>query len=134
MSHKIDTALITAFDDASFGLDYAVENRAFDRVPGTAHAEIYILHAQPFPVTLGDGGEDLIAGTMQVNLNYPVGEGAGAANQKATEIRDVFKAGYRPSYSGQEVFIVSTGRGPSRNIDSYYQVIVNINFEARVIR
>ena len=134
MTYKIDSALIQAFDDGAFGLDYAVENKSFVPVVGTPYAEVYILHAQPFVNTMGDGGEDLVSGIMQINLNYPVNTGVGAANQKVTEIRNVFKAGFRPSYLGQEVFITSAGKGPSGNIDSFYQIIVNINWEARVQR
>ena len=134
MTDKIDSALIQAFDDAGFGLPFAVENESYTPVTGTPYAQLFILPNQPTVSTMGDSGQDLITGLMQVNLNYPVGDGSGLAKQKATAIRNVFKAGYRPSYDGQEVFITSSGRGIARNQDSWYQVVVNIIWEARVTR
>jgi len=134
MTHKIDSALIQAFESGGFGLAYTVENQSEDPPTGTPYAQLFILPNQPTVSTMGDSGQDLITGLMQVNLNYPIGDGAGEAKQKATEIREVFKAGYRPTYDGQEVFITSSGRGIARNQDSWFQVIVNIIWEARVTR
>jgi hypothetical protein len=134
MSHKIDAALVQAFTDGAFGLSVAYENKKFEPVPGTPWSQLFIAPNQPFVNTMGDGGEDLITGFLQVNLNYPVGTGAGDAKQKATEIRDYFSAGTVFTYNGQDVFITNAGRGIARNIDSYYQVVITINWQARVQR
>jgi len=134
MTHKIDSALKAAFTAGSFGLSVAHENLEFTPVAGTAWAQIFMMPNQPSIHTLGDNGQDLIDGVMQVNLNYPVGGGAGTAKQKATAIRDYFYAGRIFTYSSQDVFITSSGRGISRNVDSWYQVIVNIIWQARVTR
>lgn len=134
MSHKIDAALIQAFTDGAFGLSAAYENKKFNPVPDTAWCRLFIVPNQPVVNTMGDGGEDLITGFLQVNLNYPVGTGAGDAKQKATEIRNYFHAGRVFTYAGQDVFITNAGRGIARNIDSYYQVVITINWQARVQR
>lgn len=134
MSHLIDSALIKSFNDAAFGLPFSSENRPYDPQPGTAWAEVFVVHSQPSINTMGQGGQDLIQGFLQVNLNYPVGDGSGAAKQKATEIRNHFKAGSKHSYTTRDVFIANAGRGISRNIDSWYQVIVTINWYCRLTR
>lgn len=134
MSHLIDSALQTAFTDGAFGLSAAYENKEFTPVPGTPWAELFIIPNQPTVNTLGDGGQDLIEGVFQINLNYPVGGGAGTAKQKATEIRDYFYAGRVFTYSAQDVSIISAGRGISRNVDSWYKVITTIFWQSRVTR
>lgn len=134
MTDKIDSALIQGFTDGSFGLSVSYPNRAFEPVAGTPWAELFIVPAQPSVNTMGSSGRDLITGFLQVNLNYPQGEGFGAAHQKATAIREYFYAGRVFAYSGQDVFISNSGRGVSRNVDSWFQVIVTINWQSRVTR
>ena len=134
MSDKIDSALMQAFVDGAFGLSTAYENVPFEPVVGAPWAQLFILPAQPTANTLGAGGQDLIEGLFQINLNYPIGDGAGLAKQKANEIREYFYAGRVFTYAAQDVFISSAGRGISQNIDSYYQIILTINFQSRVTR
>lgn len=134
MTDKIDSALYQAFDSGAFGLSVADENRDYTPIPGSAWAQLFVVHSQPSANTLGLGGQDLITGFLQINLNYPENTGAGAAKQKATTIRDYFYAGRVFTYSSQDVFITDSGRGISRNDDSWYQVIVTINWQARVTR
>lgn len=134
MSHKIDSSLVQAFIDGAFGLEVAHENKAHDPVPGAPWCQLFILPNQPKVNTMGSGGEDLITGFMQINLNYPVGDGDGEAKQKATEIRDYFYAGRVFTYAGEDVFITDAGRGIARNVDSYYQVVITINWQSRVQR
>ena len=134
MTDKIDSALIQAFTDGAFGLPAAYENKEHDPDPCVAWCELFIAPNQPSVNTMGDGGQDLITGFLQINLNYPVGTGAGDAKKKATEIRDYFYAGRVFTYVSQDVFITNAGRGIARNIDSYYQVITTINWQARVQR
>jgi hypothetical protein len=130
MSHLIDSALIQAYTDGAFGLAWASENRDYEPTAGTAWAEIYMLPNQPSVASLGDDGLDIHDGVMQINLNYPAGQGAGGANQKATAIRNYFYAGRSFAYSGQSVEIVSCGRGPGRVIDSWYRVPVTLFYRA----
>jgi hypothetical protein len=134
MSHLIDSALVKAFDDGAFGLPFSSENREYDPVPGTAWAQLFIVPNQPSINTMGSDGQDLIEGFMQINLNYPVGDGDGTAKQKATAIRDYFKAGTKFTYSTVDVFIASAGRGIAQNIDSWYRVVVTINWYSRLTR
>ena len=134
MTHKIDSALIQAFVDGAFSLAYTTENRAYEPTAGTPWAELYIIQNQPSVSSLGQDGYDSTDGFLQINLNYPQGEGSGTAKQKATAIRDYFLAGTRFTYSGQEVVIFSCGRGPSRNVDSWYQIPVTVYWRAWVAR
>jgi len=134
MTYKIDTALQQAFMDGAFGLPIAYENRDYNPLPGTPYAALYVIPNQPSVNTLGDGGQDLITGIMQVDLNYPVGSGTGVAKQMATTIRDYFKAGTVFTFSGQDVFIVSSGRGIGGDVDSFYRLSNTIFWQARVTR
>ena len=135
MSEKIDSALVQAFVAGSFSLSVAYENDGFNPVTGTPYAELFVLHNQPSVNTLGDGGQDLIDGIMQININYPLDDGSGNAKVKATAIRDFFVAGSRFTFSGQEVFITSAGRnGSGRREGNWYQIIITIQWEARVTR
>lgn len=135
MTHLIDGALIDAFGDGAFGLNFASENRAFTPTAGTEWAELYVIPNQPEVASLGEDGQDIHTGLLQINLNYPAGAGAGAAKAKATAIRDYFYAGRAFAYSGQSVEIVSAGRSAvGRNVDSWYQLIVTISWRAWTIR
>ena len=60
MSHLIDSALLSSFDAGSFGLPIASENRPYDPQPGTAWAQLFVVHAQPSIATMGSGGQDEI--------------------------------------------------------------------------
>jgi len=134
MTYKIDSALIQAFVDGGFSLAYTTENVAYEPTAGTPWAELYIIQNQPSVGSLGPGGYDDTDGFMQINLNYPQGVGAGAAKQKATDIRDYFLAGTRFTYSGQELVIFSCGRGPARNVDSWYQIPITVFWRSWVSR
>ena len=123
-----------AYTDGEFSLPVAYENRPYEPIPGTAWSQIFVVHAQPSVNTMGDGGQDLLTGFLQINLNYPASEGDGSAKQKATAIREYFYAGRVFTYSGQDVFISNAGRGVTRNDDSWYQVVITINWQARVSR
>lgn len=134
MSHLIDSALLQGFTSGTFGLPWASENRAYAPAAGTAWAEVFILPNQPSVASLGGGGLDAHDGIMQINLNYPAGDGAAAAKQKATTIRAYFYAGRIVSYGGQDVEIVSCGRGPGRNVDSWFRVPVTVQWRAWTTR
>ncbi len=135
MSHLIDSALLQAFSDGAFGLPIASENKQYDPIAGTAYAELFIVPNPSDVLTMGDGGQDLFTGFMQVDLRYPLDTGTGTAKQKATDIQNAFKAGSRFTYSGQEVFITGSGRnGSGRREDGWYRITLTINWEARVTR
>lgn len=134
MTHLIDSALIQSFEAGTFGLPIASENRKYDPSPNTPWAELFVVPNIPSVDTLGDGGADIVTGFMQVNLNFPAEKGAGEAKQKATDIRNHFKAGTRITYNDQQVEIINAGRGLARNVNSWYQVIVTIQWRAWVNR
>lgn len=134
MSHLIDSALIQAFSDGSFNLSWASENRAFTPAPGTAWAALFVIPNQPAVASLGNGGQDIHDGIFQIDLNYPSGAGEGLAKQKASAIRTYFYAGRAFTYSTQAVEVVSCGRGPARNVDSWYRVPVTVTWRAWTFR
>ncbi len=135
MSHLIDSALVQAFENGSFGLPVAHENKHFEPAADIAYAELFIVPNPSEVLTLGDGGQDVFTGFMQIDLRYPLDEGSGPAKQKATDIQGVFKTGARFTYSGQEVFVTGSGRnGTGRREDGWYRTTITVNWEARVTR
>jgi hypothetical protein len=131
---KISGALITAFEGGDFGLPTAHENIDYDPTPGTAWAEVFIIPNQPTVGTLGAAGEDNHTGLMQIDLNYPPDSGSKAAIDKADEIRALFKAGSRFSYSGQLITVLSCGRSRGVKAGGWFRVSMTINWYAFTAR
>lgn len=134
---KVRAALAKAFVDGSYfpAADVAWENVAFTPRQGNKPwAQWFFLPNQPVVATLGEGGLDQVDGIVQVDLNYPTGNGDGDAMAKYAEIRDDFKAGTRLTYDGQGVKIRSCGRSQGRLVGGYYRVSVTITFFAQVSR
>ena len=120
-----------AFSDALT----AYENSAFTK-PATsiAWASVFIVPNQPSVESVGEGGMDGHTGFFQVDLNYPLNAGSGAAIAKADSVAQYFKAGTRIAYGGQQVQIQSCGRSQGRPVDGWYRVSLTINWTAYVQR
>lgn len=132
---KIEAALRQAFSSGGFALPVAQENVVYKPQAGTAWAELFIIPNRPAAVTLGDSGQDEYTGIMQVNLNYPLGEGSGLAAQKADEICAVFKGGAAFTYDSQTVHIRNSGKDRvAQNINGFYQTTLTITWYARYTR
>lgn len=91
--------------------------------PGQPYASFDVIFNPPDVATLGDQGEDMHTGFVQLTLRYPPGPNAkNQILQLADAIRESFKAGSR-AYSGdQEVVITNSGLG---NFDMVSGRLVN---------
>jgi hypothetical protein len=133
---KVRSALVKAFTDGAFIATekVAFENMAFETPASGAWASFHFIPNTPEVATLGAGGRDECRGFVQVDLNFPTGSGDKAAGDMADTIKNVFKAGARFAYSGQEVIIRSVGRSQGRVVNNFYRVSITINFYAQLIR
>lgn len=79
---------------------------------GQPYASFNVVFNQPDVATLGEGGDDMHTGFVQITLRYPPGPHAkDQILTLADAIRESFKAGSR-AYSGdQEVVIINSGLG-----------------------
>lgn len=132
----IDSALIDRFMAGGFfpAAQVQTENENFTPPTGKPWARITNLTAQPDQATLGDGGQDLHVGILQVDLFYPQGKGRAAALAMADRIRAHFKGGDGWRYDGQAVRVTSCGRGTGINEGGWYRISVSINWKAHVTR
>lgn len=130
-------ALAQGFTDGNFfpPADVAWENVTFaPRTGDKPWAKFTFVPTQPFPDTLGQGGLDRVDGFVQIDLNYPIGDGDSAAMDMYVEIAARFKAGARFTSNGQTVVIVSCGRSQGREFSGFYRISVTINFYAQIQR
>jgi len=133
-ARDIEKALLTAWTGCAAYIVTAHENANYKPTQGTPWAQVFFLPAPPKVATLSGSGEDEHEGIFQVNLNYPQGDGAGAAADKADAIREIFEAGAKFAYNSQEVLILSTGRAGGRNAEGWFILPVEIKFRARTAR
>lgn len=131
LSIALKQGAITALG-ASFPL--AVDNAPFDKPDSGPWGHLFVFHNQPSPATLGDDGEDAHDGIVQIDLNYPVMTGDGAADAKADSVAGFFRAGRPLSYGGVTATVVSCGRGRGREVDGWWRVSVTVTWRARVPR
>lgn len=133
---SVRSALAQAFISGAFFSSTAIawENVAFTPPNGSPWARFFFVPSQPAVVTLGTNGADEITGFVQVDLNYPLGTGDGAAQAKYDAMCAVFKAGARFAHGGETVIIRSCGRSQGREIDNTYRVSVTIYFYSQVNR
>lgn len=133
---NVESALVKAYTDAAFFTNAKTqfENIAFTPPTAEPWAAFYFVPAQPVVATLGAGGSDRLDGFVQIDINYPADKGTKDAKEKADAFRNVFKAGARFSYSGQEVIIVSCGRSQGRIVNGLYRISVTVVFYAHITR
>ena len=130
-------ALAQAFSDGNFfpAADVAWENVTFaPRTGNKPWAKFTFVPTQPYPESLGQHGLDRVDGFVQVDLNYPIGDGDKAAMDKFVALAAVFYCGARFTKNSQVVVIESCGRSQGREFSGFYRVSVTINFYAQVQR
>ena len=127
--NTIPAALIAHYRSAAFFTDAltAYPNAAFTKpTASTAWASVFVIPAATAPLSIRDSDET--AGVFQIDLNYPVNSGAGAAQAKADAIRAHFKRG--TVLSGVELGTVSVANlGP---VDGWYRVSLSVGYLAFV--
>lgn len=133
---RIRAALITALEDSNFSMSTVHDNvGGFTPEIGTPYAETFFMPNTPIPFTMGDEGEDEHTGLVQINLNFPIGEGMGNTLDKVDYVRTVFKAGVTFTYEDQVVHIETCGVSRAPQIqDGFYQTIISITWRALTAR
>ena len=101
---------------------------------GQPYARFWFMPSVTAPETAGMSGYDLAEGFAQIDLMYPVGEGAGDALGMAGQVARHFRAGVRLVYEGQDVIIRGTSVAPPMNDDGWLMVPVTVNWSAFMTR
>lgn len=125
----ISAALIAHYRSGSFFRDSstAFPNAQFTKPsPSTAWAALFVIPATTGELSLSESDE--MSGVFQIDLNYPLNGGAGAAQAKADEIRSHFKRGLRV----QNVILGTVSALPLGPVDGWYRVSVSVNYRAFV--
>lgn len=128
---NIRAALETALLTISPSISSAWENVPFTPVVGTPYQHVTLLTAEPDNPEFGRGYME--RGIFQVNLFYPIGDGAAAATARAALIRAKFERGVSFSAGGTTTTIDRTPSvGPGRIEDDRYFLPVKVRFYAHV--
>lgn len=131
--NTIPAALIAHYRAGAFFTDAltAYPNAAFSQTkpkpPTTvAWASVFNIPATTAALSLADSDE--MPGVFQIDLNYPLNNGAGAAQAMAQHIRAHFKRGMR--VNGVEIGAVSyVPLGP---VDGWYRGVVSVEYRGFV--
>jgi hypothetical protein len=131
----IDGALIQAYVDLGMGLSTAYEGVHFDPPKdGTDWASVFIVPATIDYNSLGNNGEDIHIGFMQIDFNVEHGVGRAALLGYAQQIRDEFTGGKGYTQNSQNVRIDTVDRTAVRESDGWMTISVTVNWEATTIR
>lgn len=130
----VQAALIASATTALGAIATEQENVKFTPPTNTKWAKVSFLPATPVVETLGSAGQDRADGVLQIDLNYPIASGNGAARTDYEAIRAVFPAGSRHTNTGQVVMVTRTGRSAGRIVDNYYRVSVSVFWYALIPR
>lgn len=125
----IPAALISRYRSGAFFSDAltAYPNAAFAKpAPSVAWASVFNIPSASSPLSLSHSDE--MAGVFQIDLNYPLNGGAGAAQSKADAIRAHFKRGI----SIENVELGTVSALPVGPVDGWYRVVISIAYRAFV--
>lgn len=133
---QLRAALVKAVADSPLGLPLAAQNVAFAKPTDgvTPWAAVYYMPNDPSVATLGEDGEDQIDGLLQVDLNYPLGQGEGPSLQAVGRLSAHLLAGTRVRYGDVEATILRCGARPGREDSGWWRTTVRIAWYARVPR
>lgn len=131
----IRKGLVKFWDDANtLNIPTAYTNADFDNTSAEVWCSIYVIPASTSPATLGLGGEDEHTGIFQISLFVPLDTGDKLILQALDGIENLYYAGKKTTYSGQEILFTAVERGAGREVDGWYSVDVSINYYARDTR
>jgi hypothetical protein len=109
----------------------AHENEPFKPTPGAPYQQAFLLTAQPENIEIGPGYTE--QGIFQVNLFYPLDEGAGASVARAALIRAHFPFAATFSSGGITVTITATPEiAPARADGDRFMTPVKVRWSARI--
>ena len=127
--NSIPAALIAHYRAGAFFTDAltAYPNAAFTKpAPSIAWASLFNIPSQTAALSLADSDE--MAGVFQIDLNYPLNGGAGAAQAKADAIRAHFKRGTRVD----GVTLGTVSYAPLGPVDGWYRAVVSVEYRGFV--
>lgn len=101
---------------------------------GAPYADVTVIQNDPVVYTLGDDGDDIVEGFLQVLMKYPVDKGVLAPSRLGDTLRESFKAGSRKFYETQEVIIVRSGLGQFNTVEGILVNPFTIYFYALIRR
>lgn len=130
----VQYALIDLVSDTLEEIPTAYENVKFTPPASSKWARVFFMPNLPSVETLGEVGEDKVDGIVQVDLNYPMDSGDGAARDDFETFRGVFYAGSRPTKDSQQAVVLSCGRSSGRPVDGWYRVSITITWYALIPR
>ena len=119
--NKVNAALVAAYKTVVPELPTHYENQTAPKTDNVMWAKVFNRPASNDPATMGDAGEDNLTGFFQINIYEPQSpaKGVKALNDKASAFVNLFKAGRRFVYQGQEVVIrraVPSGIGSAEGL------------------
>lgn len=122
--NTIPAALIAKYRAGAFFTDAltAYPNAQFVRPSSGPWAAVFVIPAQTAALSLTDSDE--MAGVFQIDLNYPLNSGAGAAQSKADAIRSHFKRGTVTD----GVIIEESSVSQGLVVDGYYRLSVSVQY------
>lgn len=132
--NAVQHALLAAVGQCLNGWPLAEENKSFKPHNGRKWAAVHFLPRQPAAAALGESGPDEVRGLVQIDLNYPVGQGTDQPRRDFELIRQRFYAGAHFDHGGQNVLITNCGRAVGQIDDGYYRVPVTISWFAHIER
>jgi hypothetical protein len=127
--NTIPAALVTKYRAGAFFTDArtAYPNASFTKPgPSVAWASVFVIPAQTAALSLSDSDE--MAGVFQIDLNYPLNNGAGAAQAMADQIRTHFKRGTRAG----DVELGTASYAALGPVDGWYRGVVSVEYRAMV--
>jgi hypothetical protein len=127
-------AMIEAVVSALGSIPTARENVPFVKPNNAKWAALYWMPNQPTGETLGDGGQDMYTGIVQVDIHYPSGSGDTAADADIETFRAAFKAGHAHVHNGQSIVAKTCGAPHRRKEDNWFIVSVTVGWYALVTR
>jgi hypothetical protein len=130
----LEKALRSGVVAVDLGLPIALENASMDRPRNAPWAALHIMPAGSGAHTLGDGGEDLHVGIMQLDLNYPLMAGENASRAKVKAIVEFFRYGRVLIYGDTSVFVTKCAGPRYREVNGQHRHTLTISWEARLQR
>lgn len=118
------------------GTPVARENYAFQKPTNAKWARLTFIPNLPSVLTLGQEGDDLGDGIVQVDFIYPAGIGDQQASADSERFRSAFKAGasFVSQADGQAISIRKCGRSVGRIEDNWFIVSVTIEWYSLIQR
>lgn len=129
MFNSIPAALIAHYRAGAFFTDAltAYPNAAFTKpAPTVAWASVFNIPATTAALSLSDSDE--MPGVFQIDLNYPLNKGAGAAQTMAQQIRAHFKRGTKVGGA----FMGAVSYVPLGPVDGWYRGVVSVEYRGFV--